>query len=189
MHTESTEEIWKKMMSGHPYDATHPHLLKKLTDTRVLVAEYNAASPEDTPKLRNILDRILKSHGTNIQINQPFRCDYGCNISVGENFYANFNLTILDEAPVTIGDNVFIGPNVSIYTACHPTDPDERRKGTEWALPVTIGKDVWIGGNVTILAGITIGGGCTIGAGSVVTHDMPPRSVAAGNPCKVIKTV
>lgn len=124
--------------------------------------------------MHSILKSLLRSSGNNIIINQPFRCDYGCNISVGENFMANFNLTILDEALVTIGNNVFIGPNVSIFTACHPIDPVERNKGVEWAEPVTIGNSVWIGGDTTILPGVTIGDNVTIGAGSVVTKTSLP---------------
>jgi maltose O-acetyltransferase len=110
-------------------------------------------------------------------------------ISVGKRFFANFNFTVLDEAPVTIGDDCFIGPNVSIYTACHSTDPVERNSRREWAESVIIGDNVWIGGSVTILPGVTIGDNVTIGAGSVVTKDIPSNSIAVGNPCKVIKTL
>ena len=120
-------------------------------------------------------------------MNRPFRFDFGSHISIGDNVFANFNLTILDEGKVTIGNNVFIGPNVSIFTACHPLDSEERNRGVQWALPVTIGNDVWIGGDVTILPGVTIGDGVTIGAGSVVTKDVAPQTVVAGNPARVIK--
>ena len=109
--------------------------------------------------------------------------------SVGRRFFANFHLTILDEARVTIGDDCFIGPNVSIYTACHSTDPVERNSRREWAEPVTIGDNVWIGGSVTILPGVTIGNNVTIGAGSVVTKDIPDGVVAVGNPCRVVRNV
>ena len=122
-------------------------------------------------------------------INQPFRCDYGKQIRIGRKFFANFNFTVLDEAFVTIGDNCFIGPNVSIYTACHSTDPEERNSRMEWAEPVAIGNNVWIGGSVTILPGVTIGNNVTIGAGSVVVSDIPSGSVAVGNPCRVKKTI
>ncbi len=132
---------------------------------------------------------LLGKTGGRFHFNQPFRCDYGCNISIGENFFANFELTILDEAMVTIGDNVFIGPNVSIYTACHPVDPEQRRLGVQWAEPVTIGNDVWIGGGTIILPGVTVGDGTTIGAGSVVSRSIPPRSLAVGGPCRVVRTV
>ena len=120
---------------------------------------------------------------------QPFYCDYGKQISVGKRFFANFNFTVLDEARVTIGDGCFIGPNVSIYTACHSTDPMERNSRREWAEPVTIGNNVWIGGSVTILPGVKIGDNVTIGAGSVVTKDIPSNCVAISNPCKVVKSI
>ena len=124
-----------------------------------------------------------------IIINPPFFCDYGKQICVGKRFFANFNFTVLDEAPVVIGDDCFIGPSVSIYTACHSTDPVERNSRREWAEAVTIGDNVWIGGSVTILPGVTIGSNVTIGAGSVVTKDIPDNVVAVGNPCRIIKTL
>lgn len=120
---------------------------------------------------------------------QPFYCDYGYNISVGDRFYANHNLVILDEAEVTFGDNVFVAPNCAFYTAGHPLDAVERNRGIEYARPITVGNNVWIGGNVCVLPGVTIGDNCVIGAGSVVVKDIPANSVAAGNPCKVIKTL
>ena len=113
---------------------------------------------------------------------QPFFCDYGKQIKIGRRFFANFNFTVLDEAAVTIGDDCFIGPNVSIYTACHSTNPQERNSRCEWARPVSIGDNVWIGGSVTILPGVTIGDNVTIGAGSVVVSDIPSNSIAVGNP-------
>lgn len=134
-----------------------------------------------------LIDRIIGSHGKTYDIIQPFRCDYGDNISFGENFFANFNLTILDETKVTIGDNVFIGPNVSLYTACHPLDPEDRNSGIEWALPITIGNSVWIGGDVTVLPGVTIGDNVVIGAGSVVTKSFASNCVIAGNPAAIIR--
>jgi maltose O-acetyltransferase len=120
---------------------------------------------------------------------QPFFCDYGKHISVGKRFFANFNFTVLDEAPVTIGDDCFIGPNVSIYTACHSTDPVARNTRQEWAKPVCIGNNVWIGGSVTILPGVTIGDNVTIGAGSVVVKNIPSNSIAVGNPARVVKKI
>ena len=122
-------------------------------------------------------------------MNQPFRCDYGSNIYIGEGFFANFNLTILDEAEVRIGDNVFIGPNVSIYTACHPLDAETRNRLVEWSEPVKIGANFWIGGSVTILPGVTIGDNVVIGAGAVVAKDIPSNTVAVGNPAKIIKRI
>lgn len=177
------------MLNGEIYDATSPEFLRRLVVIRQKLHHYNNMSPVDEDAQHALLRQIFGSAGKNLQINRPFHCDYGENIHVGDNFFANFNLTILDEARVTFGDNVFIGPNVSIYTACHPLDPDERRSRREWAEPVTIGNDVWIGGSVTIVPGVTIGDGAVIGAGSVVTRDIPPRSVAVGNPARVIKKV
>lgn len=175
------------MVEGEVYDATHPELIKKLEKTRELLWEFNSLRPSLKEEKRAILDRLLGSHGKFFKFNQPFRCDYGENIHIGEYFFANFNLTVLDEAQVKIGDYCFIGPNVSIYTACHPLDPLERNKALEWAEPVTIGNNVWIGGSVTICPGVTIGDNVVIGAGSTVVKDIPSDVVAAGNPARIIK--
>lgn len=187
--TEGFEEEWAKMLNGEVYDAVHPEFLRRLESTRHRLWEFNNTDPGDTVRLRELFRSIVSRCGGRFHVNQPFRCDYGCNVSIGDNFFANFNLTILDEAPVTIGDNVFIGPNVSIYTACHPLDPAERNTGVEWAEAVTIGNSVWIGGGATILPGVTVGDNCVIGAGSVVTRDVDPWSVVAGNPARVIKRI
>lgn len=183
------QEVWNKMTGGEVYDACDEGILEVLNAAKDKVWEYNNIRPTDFARKREFLKGFLGSCDDEILINQPFYCDYGVNIKVGKRFFANFHFTVLDEAPVTIGDDVFIGPNVSIYTACHPTDPAERRTRMEWAKPVTIGNDVWIGGSVTILPGVTIGNNCTIGAGSVVTKDIPDNSIAVGNPCRVIKTI
>lgn len=176
----------EKMLAGMVYDATDPELLRELAATRERICDYNTLRPSETEKMRAILKELLGGFGDDeIIINQPFRCDYGRHITVGKRFFANFNLTVLDEARVTIGDDCFIGPNVSIYTACHSTDPIVRNTRQEWARPVTIGNNVWIGGSVTILPGVTIGDNVSIGAGSVVVHDIPSNTVAVGNPCKV----
>ena len=180
----------EKMLAGEVYDATAPELIAELQDTREMIYEYNSLRPSETKRMKEILKDLLGhvADGEFI-INQPFRCDYGSQISIGKRFFANFNFTVLDEARVTIGDDCFIGPNVSIYTACHSTDPVERNSRKEWAQPVTIGHNVWIGGSVTILPGVTIGDNVTIGAGSLVVGDIPSNTVAVGNPCKVIKNL
>lgn len=187
--SEEMPEVWRKMLSGERYDALDPFLIEGLQKTRELLWEFNRLRPSQTERMREIIREILGKCGERFHINQPFRCDYGCNIEVGEDFFANFNLTILDEAKVTIGDNCFIGPNVSIFTACHPLEAEERNKGVEWAEPVTIGDSVWFGGDVTVCPGVTIGDGCVIGAGSVVTRDIPPHTVAVGTPARVIKKI
>ena len=180
----------EKMLSGMIYSAVDSKLLKELNEVKEIIHEYNNLMPSATEDRFNILKGLLGyTADDDFIINQPFFCDYGKQISIGKRFFANFNLTILDEARVTIGDDCFIGPNVSIYTACHSTDPIERNTRQEWAEPVKIGDNVWIGGSVTILPGVTIGNNVTIGAGSVVTKDIPDNVVAVGNPCKVIKSI
>ncbi|MDE6086062.1 MAG: sugar O-acetyltransferase [Muribaculaceae bacterium] len=175
------------MLNGEIYDAKHPYLWKRLAETREKIWEFNSIRPSEQERLHSILSSLLGSHGNFFHFNQPFRCDYGCNIHIGENFFANFNLTILDEAEVRFGDNCFIGPNVSIYTACHPLDVENRNKILEWAEPVTIGNNVWIGGSSTILPGVTVGDNVVIGAGSIVTKNVPSNVVIGGNPAKIIK--
>ena len=179
--------VWDDMVSGREYDATHPYLLERLNATKDRIWEYNKMRPSMLKERNELLRGLLGKSDGDTFINQPFYCDYGSNIRVGRRFFANFNFTVLDEAPVTVGDNCFIGPNVSIYTACHSTDPVERNSRREWAKPVTIGDNVWIGGSVTILPGVTIGSNVTIGAGSVVVKDIPDGCVAVGNPCRVVK--
>lgn len=180
----------EKMLAGLPYSAVDDQLLNELNETKDVIHRYNLLLPSERAERTRLLMELLGHVGDDsILINQPFYCDYGKHISVGKRFFANFNFTVLDEALVTIGDDCFVGPNVSIYTACHSTDPVERNTRREWALPVTIGNNVWIGGSVTILAGVTIGDNVTIGAGSVVNSDIPSGVVAVGNPCRVIKTL
>ena len=179
----------EKMLSGEYYSAVDPELISELNAVKDIIHEYNLLRPSDLERRREMLLSLLGHVADDkVFINQPFYCDYGKQISVGHRFFANFNLTILDEAPVTFGDDCFIGPNVSIYTACHSTDPIERNSRREWARPVSIGNNVWIGGSVVILPGVTIGDNVTIGAGSVV-HDIPSDSIAVGYPCRVVKSI
>lgn len=180
----------EKMLAGLEYSAVDAQLLEELNVVKEIIHEYNQLAPSQTDRRLRILKGLLGNIADDeIIINQPFYCDYGKQISVGRRFFANFHLTILDEARVTIGDDCFIGPNVSIYTACHSADPVERNSRREWAEPVTIGDNVWIGGSVTILPGVTIGNNVTIGAGSVVTKDIPDNVVAVGNPCRVVRSI
>lgn len=182
-------DIFQQMTSGERYDASHPQLIEELERIREKIWKFNNLRPSQKEEQREILKDILGGHGERFHFNQPFRCDYGSNIYIGENFFANFNLTILDEAEVRIGDNCFIGPNVSIYTACHPLDAASRNQLIEWSEPVTIGDNVWIGGGVTVVPGVRIGNNVVVGAGSTVTRDIPDNTVAAGNPARVIKTL
>ncbi len=144
----------EKMLAGMSYSAVDDELLSELDAVKEIIHRYNLMSPADYAGRLDLLKNLLGHVGDDeIIINQPFYCDYGKQISVGRRFFANFHFTVLDEAPVTIGDDCFIGPNVSIYTACHSTDPVERNTRREWAEPVTVGNNVWIGGSVTILPG------------------------------------
>ena len=184
---EKLEEIWEKMIRGEEYDATHEGLRDLLKQTRMKLWRFNNLRPDQLDEMQEILRSLFGKIGKRFIINQPFRCDYGCNIFLGEDCFINFNCTILDEGPVNIGDHAFIGPNVSIYTACHPLEPVKRNEFIEWAEPVTIGNNVWIGGDVSILPGVTIGDNVVIGAGSVVTKNVPSDKVVGGNPAKILK--
>ena len=178
----------EKMLAGMLYSAVDKDLVRELNEVKDQLQVYNNLRPTELETRRQMLNQILGSVADGAAfINQPFYCDYGKHIRVGKRFFANFHFTVLDEALVTIGDDCFVGPNVSIYTACHSTDPVERNSRMEWAEPVTIGDNGWIGGDVTILPGVIIGDNVTIGAGSVVTRDIPAGSIAVGNPCRVIK--
>ena len=178
------------MLASEVYSAVDPELLEELMVTREMLYEYNSLHPSETRRMKEILKGLLGYVADDeFLINQPFRCDYGKQISIGKRFFANFNFTVLDEARVTIGDDCFIGPNVSIYTACHSTDPVERNSRQEWARPVTIGHNVWIGGSVTILPGVTVGDNSIVGAGAVVTKDVPADTIVGGNPAKVIRKI
>lgn len=178
----------EKMMSGKPYDASdNTELLDILQETQEMCRDYNNIRPSNHDEKTALIKRILGKTGERLKVIQPFFCDYGFNIEVGEDFFANTNLVILDEAKVIFGDHVFIGPNCSFYTPCHPLDAESRNAGKQWSLPIIVGDNVWLGGNVTVCPGVTIGEGAVIGAGSVVTSDIPAGVLAAGNPCRVIK--
>lgn len=176
----------EKMISGEYYNAFDSELVKGRRAAKNLLHSLNVKEYRVTKKAKEILKELIPNAGAGFYIEPPFHCDYGYNIFAGENVYFNVNCVVLDCAPVTIGSNVFIAPNVQIYTASHPLDA-ELRKTLENAYPVTIGDDCWIGGNSVICPGVTIGKGCVIGAGSVVTKDIPDNSLAVGNPAKVIR--
>lgn len=180
----------QKMMSGELYDATDNRvLLAELERCHDLCYDYNHLRPSQVDERTALMRRLLGHTGERFKIISPFLCDYGFNISIGENFFANANLIILDEARVTFGDNVFIAPNCAFYTAGHPLDVERRNAGMEYSLPITVGDNVWIGGNVCVMPGVTIGSNTVIGGGSVVTHDIPAGVLAAGNPCRVIRQI
>lgn len=179
----------EKMLAGIAYNAFDDELKEARIRAKLLCRKFNTLPPDDESGRVNALRELLGKCGENVWIEQPFLCDYGDNIEVGENFYANYNLVVLDCAKVTIGDNVFIAPNVGIYTAAHPIVAAQRNTGGEFAEAITIGSNVWIGGGVQLCPGVTIGDNTVIGAGSVVTKDIPSNVVAAGVPCRVIREI
>lgn len=180
----------EKMLQGKLFFPADPTLKAQRLRARDMLFEYNTVlRPSQGEERQAMLRKLFGTTGKKFSVNQPFQCDYGYNIHIGENFYANTGCTILDCAPVRIGDNVMLAPNVALFTAGHPIDPEKRATGVEFAHPITIGNNVWIGGNSVVLPNVTIGDNCVIGAGSVVSKDIPPNSVAVGNPCRVIRQI
>ncbi len=178
----------EKMLAGELYFAGGDELEKDRTAARILFSEYNSTKPTELEKKKEILKKLIKAKG-DIYIEPPFYCDYGYNIEIGENFYANFSCILLDTNKIIIGNNVMFGPNVQIYTATHPLKAEERIKGLESAKPIIIGDNVWIGGGAIVCPKVKIGNNTTIGAGSVVTKNIPDNVLAFGNPCKVIRNL
>lgn len=180
----------EKMLAGMIYDANYDkELIEERKQAKDLCYRFNQLMPSDDDGQQELLRELLGSMGKNCEIKAPFWCDYGYNIEVGRNFFANHNIVILDAAKVTFGDNVFVAPNCGFYTAGHPIDANQRNAGLEYAKPITIGNDVWIGAGVHVMPGVTIGSNVVIGGGSVVVKDIPSDSVAVGNPCRVIRKI
>lgn len=179
----------EKMIAGELFLDTTRELFKERQHAKVILQQFNTMDPIRVKARHQLLKSILGETKGPFFIEPPFRCDYGYNISLGENFYANFNLCILDGAPVIIGDDVMIAPNVSLFTAGHPIDPGIRTEGWEFSKPIEIGNRVWIGGNSVINPGVRIGENSIIGSGSVVTKDIPANVIAAGNPCRVLREI
>lgn len=179
----------EKMLLGMYYKASDKDLTEARNTARSLSAEYNSTAPSEIERREDILKKLFKKCGKNIYIEPPFYCDYGSNITLGDNVYINFDCIILDVCNVSIGNNVFIAPRVSIFAATHPIDADIRNSMLEFGSPVHIGNSVWIGGNTVINPGVSIGDSSIIGSGSVVTKDIPPNVIACGNPCRVIRQI
>ena len=180
----------EKMLKQMMYDANNDEdLLKERAIAKDLCFKYNQLMPSDSENQKKLLEELLGEMDNLAIVVAPFWCDYGYNISVGKNFFANHNTVILDDAKVTFGDNVFIAPNCGFYTAGHPIDAKRRNQGLEYAYPITVGNNVWIGAGVHVMPGITIGDNVVVGGGSVVVKDIPSNSVAVGNPCKVIRPI
>lgn len=178
-----------KMTRGLDYHINDDELREIRYQTRDKVDEFNALSARQVTEKDQLIRKIFGQVGSNVHFEKGMRIDYGINTHIGNNVFINFNFVLLDCAPVTMGNNVFIGPDVQIYTAQHPLDIGLRREHIGSARPVSIGNDVWIGGGCVILPGVTIGDGSTIGAGSVVTRSVPAGVIACGNPCRVVKNI
>ncbi len=177
----------EKMLSGKLYQAMDAQLVTERVNARRLTRLYNETLETEGQKRTELLKELFGSTGENLYIEPTFRCDYGYNIHLGENFYANFDCVFLDVCEIRIGDNCFIAPGVHIYTATHPIDAAERISGAEYGIPVTIGDNVWIGGRAVINPGITIGNNVVVASGAVVTKDVPDHVMIGGNPARVIK--
>ena len=179
-----------KMLNGELYDAFFD---KELADDRMMAKclchKYNSLSPDKLLERKSLLKQLLGKTKENFYIEQNFWCDYGYNIEIGENFYANHDCVMLDPAKIIFGDNVFVAPQCGFYTAGHPINADERNSGLEYAYPIIVGNNVWFGAHVSVMPGVTIGDNVVIGAGSVVTKDIPSNVVAVGNPCKVLREI
>lgn len=188
-------EEYEKMILSVPYNCFNKELWTRRNLAHEIVADYHLVRMKDYDndlrkheKARfDYLSTIFGKCSPDMVLEPPFYVDYGCNISFGKRFYGNFNLTFLDCTLIIFGDNVLVGPNCTFTTATHPTDPSQRLKGEEWALPITVGNNVWFGCNVVVLPGVTIGDGAVIGAGSTVSRDIPANTVAVGTPARVIK--
>ena len=192
------EENTKNMLAGKPYRPDTKELGHFSSLAHRLSRDYNLTTDEDKLERKAIIDRLFPDHGEGVYLQGPIEVDYGRFTKLGDHFYANFNLTILDTCPITIGDNVMCGPNVTFATPLHPLLPEQRNPGMqadgkmadiEYGAPIKVGNNCWLASNVTVCAGVTIGDNCVIGAGAVVTHDIPDNSLAVGVPAKVIRKI
>lgn len=179
----------ERMLACLPYKPWLDGLSEERMENKKKIYEYNHCKPDESAKMDELIRHILGKSGVGIHIEAPFHCDYGKNIEVGNNFFANYNCIILDCGKVIIGDNVQFAPNVSLYAAGHPIHPDSRNSGYEYGIGITIGNNVWLGGNVVVNPGVHIGNNAVIASGSIVTKDIPDNVIAVGNPCKAIREI
>lgn len=180
---------WERLQKGLPYNDFDPDLFQRRIAAKKLFRAYNRTEDEEVELRRQILGQLLKKVGENVWIEPDFKCEFGKNITLGDNVYINFCCVVLDCAEVTIGAHALLGPNIGLYPVNHAADAEERMHGCCSGKPIRIGRNVWLGGDVKVLAGVTIGDNAIIGAGSIVTKDVPPDVVAAGVPCRVIRKI
>lgn len=183
------EEQKEYILTGAMYNDLTPELITARENAVHLTNSYNASYGQDSKIREDILEKLLFKKGQNVYFEPNFRCEFGYNISIGDDFYANFDCIMLDGGKITIGNNVLFGPRVGLYTSNHAIDPLERQEGACYAKPITIGNNVWVGAGVHINQGVTIGDNVIIGSGSVITKDIPSNVIAAGVPCKVIRPI
>ncbi|ETY73370.1 sugar O-acetyltransferase [Lactiplantibacillus fabifermentans] len=178
-----------RMLAGELYIADDPQLAKENLRAKRVTRLFNQTTELEKDQRQQLLGEMFKSIGAGGYIEPPFHTDYGTNTTIGKSFYANYDAIFVDVAPITIGDNVFMGPRVGLYTAGHPIDAAIRAEQLEYGYPITIGDNVWFGGNVVVNPGVTIGSNVVIGSGSIVTKDIPDNVVAVGNPCRVLREI
>jgi maltose O-acetyltransferase len=179
----------EKMLAGELYLANDPELAAERRRAQRLVEQFNASLADDPSARMALLRELLGAVGDRSEIQPRFSCDYGYNIHLGRNCFINYNYVFLDCARIEIGDDLQMAPAVQLYTAYHPLDRDTRVSGLEYAKPIRLGSGVWIGGGAIVLPGVTIGDGCVVGAGSVVTRDVPPNTLALGNPARIVRSL
>lgn len=180
---------WEKMQLDMVYDDFDADLFRRRVVAKNIFRRFNQTTDDEADLRRELLSQLFGSVGRNVYVEPDFTCEFGRNIFIGNDVYINFGAVLLDCSRITIGNNVLIGPNVGMYSANHSLDPEERAAGALIGGRITIGDKVWIAGDVKIMAGVTIGEGAVVGCGSIVTHDIPPRTLAAGNPCRVIRAI
>ena len=180
---------WNKMQEHQIYNDFDADLFDRRVEAKKLFREFNSTADNETERRQEIMRKLFRKVGERVWLEPTFTCEFGKNITIGNDVYINFGCTLLDCGQITIGDNTLIGPNVSAYSGNHSLDAEERIAGALIPEPINIGNRVWVGGGSTILSGVTIGDDAVIGAGSVVTHDIPSGVVAAGNPCRVIRKI
>jgi maltose O-acetyltransferase len=179
----------ERMLAGEAYDPSAPELVAERRRARDLCRRYNATAPTEANRRDRLLRELFGSVGDGVAVKPPVRCDYGYNVGVGDDFFANYGCVFLDVAPIAFGESCLLGPGVHVYTATHPIDPDERAAGREFGDPVTVGDDAWIGGRAVITPGVSIGDEAVVAAGAVVVDDVPARTVVGGNPAEEIRRI